>query len=300
MIPVMALANLAAGAVQGGMKIAAANKQDKQAQDLRKQFPRPTYQIPEGINQATNIARMLSLQGLPGQNLALDQLRQSSASGVRAVTDLAQDPATKAAMAAGLYSQEMNQVNQLNMADAQARINNLQSLGSAYGILAGYQDKKFDINKMQPYDNAMAAASALTGASMQNKMTGTEDIISGVASAAISGVNDVKNAQMAQQIAGQASAQADAAAKVSNLGTEAGMITALGGLGTPSSPTVPVQNQANVGSNMANFLPPQDFDVLGASEQDFLKLPVFFNFAGNFPGKPISEVISLYKQALGY
>jgi hypothetical protein len=284
------LASLAAGAVQGGIKIAQANKQNRQAEELRKQFPRPTYQIPEGINQSTNIARMLSLQGLPGQNLALDQLRQSSASGVRAVTDLAQDPAAKAAMAAGLYSQEMNQVNQLNMADAQARTNNLQSLGSAYGILAEYQDKKFDVNQMQPYNNAMAAASALTGASMQNKMGGTEDILSGVTSAAISGVNDVKNAQMAQQIAGQASAQADAAAAVSNLGTMDRLTTSLGGLGTPTSPTVPVQT--------APAETPA-IDISSLTDFQIAEMPEFAEYAKGFPFATQDEVIQKFKVYYG-
>lgn len=281
------LATLAAGAVQGGMKIASANKQARQAEELRRQFPRPTYEIPGAINQSTNIARLLAMEGLPGQELAADQLRQSTASGVRAVTDLAQDPATKAAMAAGLYSQELGQINQLNMADAQARTNNLQNLQGAYGILEQYQDKRFDINQMQPYQDAMAAASALTGASMQNKMAGTEDILSGVTSAAIGGISSMKDAQLAQKIATQTEAQGRAAMEMSNLGTIAATTTALGGLGTDTSPTIPAPTAA-----------PFE-DISDYTDMQITIMPEFIEYAKGFPFASQQELIERFKVQYG-
>jgi hypothetical protein len=255
--------------------------QAKQAEELRANNQRPIYKTPDAINKSMDIARMLSLQGLPGQNLALDQLRQTSASGVRAVTDLAQDPAAKAAMAAGLYSQEMNQVNQLNMADAQARTSNLQSLGSAYGILAEYQDKEFGINKMQPYDNAMAAASALTGASMQNKMAATEDIIAGV-SAGVSGL-----AGMGQDIAlASKIKKAEARAKESAAGRDGANITqsvndaiGLGGGGTGVCVGMDTSTQID-----------------GMSDYQIIADPEYIEFKKSFPFASDAELVQKFKK----
>ena len=209
-----------------------------------------------------------------------DQLRQTTSSGVRAATDLAQDPATKAAIAAGLYSQELGAVNQMNIADANFRVAGQERLMGAYNILAQYQDKEFDYNKAQPYDNAMAAASALTGASMQNRMAGTEDILGGISSAALGFDSQAKNAAMgaAQQ------RQSEAAMKAANIGVVPAIETALGGLGTITSPTV---SQPTV----------EDISIM--DDYQIMELPEFAAFASAYPLLQPSEQVAQFKISKG-
>lgn len=285
--PLIPLVTLAAGAVSAGMKAKTAKDQMSQAEQIRSGNPRPTYSTPKPILQNNNIAQMMALQGLPGQQLMLDRLRGSTAAGTRAVTDLAQDPATKAAMAAGLYSQELGAVNDLNIADANFRVAGQERLMRSNEILASYKDKEFDYNMAQPYDNAMAAASALTGAGMQNKNAAMEDILSGVTGATMGFANSMANNQVAQSL----NAQADGARKAATLGMPAGVASLLGGAGQAPAPT---QEDA------ATMPTGNEIDITGLTDEQITIMPEFIEFSKAYPYASPAELVEKFKVQFGW
>src|ERR1017187_9060098 len=57
----------------------------------------------------------------------------------------------------------------------------MDKLSTQLGQNAAYQDKAFQVNQMEPYNNAMKAASALKNASMLNEMQGATGLASDAA-----------------------------------------------------------------------------------------------------------------------
>jgi hypothetical protein len=145
-----------------------AGKQKKQADQLREEYKRPTYEIPESVQQALQISKNLSLSGLPGVDLIEQQIMGQTSAGARAIGDSAQGAAEQLAAITGLYSQGQQNLGALGVQDAQAQLMNQQNLVEQLNQYGQYEDKKFEINKFQPYLQAMQAAAALQEASMRN------------------------------------------------------------------------------------------------------------------------------------
>jgi hypothetical protein len=153
-----------------------AGKQEREAKDLLAKNKRPDYGTPASQQKSLEMARQISQAGLPGKGMMADQLRASTGGAVRAAKEVSQDPASKLAAITDIYGKEMEGMQDLEMSDLQMRLRGQSELMKALQQQARYEDKEFDINKMQPYEQAMAAASALTGASMQNRQSAFEDI----------------------------------------------------------------------------------------------------------------------------
>jgi len=64
-------------------------------------------------------------------------------------------------------------------ADADARQQNQQQLMQQRDVMAQYQDKSFDFNKAQPYEQKLAQSQALMGAGMQNISGGSSSMAQG-------------------------------------------------------------------------------------------------------------------------
>lgn len=151
-------------------------KQKREAQRIREKNPRPVYQTPLKAKKMESIAEQQATQGLVGRTTLEDRLRSSTSDAVRATEEVAVSPAARLAAIANVYGQEMEGMEDIAMADTQARLDAANRLAKTYGMMADYQDKEFDYNKRQPYEEAMAAASALTGAGMQNVQSAIEGI----------------------------------------------------------------------------------------------------------------------------
>lgn len=154
----------------GGMiyKQTQANNQANQASELRNQYQRPTYEIPESVQRALQISKNLSLSGLPGVDLIEQQIMGQTSAGARAIGDSAQGSAEQLAAISGLYSQGQQNLGMLGVQDAQAQLGNKQNYIGELNNYGQYEDKAFDINRFQPYMQAMQAAGALQEASMRN------------------------------------------------------------------------------------------------------------------------------------
>lgn len=146
-----------------------ARKQRKMAERLIEENQRPFYQIPESARRALNISQGMSTQGLPAYDVAQMQIDQSTQSGTQAMQQAASSPAELLASLGGLYSQNMNAQQNLAVQNAQTRQQNMLNYQNALNQFASWEDKQFDVNQWQPYEQAAAAASALTQAADANR-----------------------------------------------------------------------------------------------------------------------------------
>jgi hypothetical protein len=164
-------------------------QQKKEAKRLRESTTRPVYETPMSAKKALNIAEQQATQGLVGRSILEDRLRSSTAGAVRATEEVATSPASRLAAITATYGKEMEGMEDIAMADTQARLEAANRLSRAFGTMANYEDREFDINEQRPFDDAMAAASALEGAGMQNKQGALEGL-SRAGAAALSGLGD--------------------------------------------------------------------------------------------------------------
>lgn len=157
------------------------SRQKREAERIRKGTTRPAYETPMKAKKMESIAEQQATLGLVGRSTLEDRLRSSTAGAVRATEEVATSPASRLAAITATYGQEMEGMEDIAMKDAQARLESANRLARTYGAMADYQDKEFAYNKQAPYEEAMAAASALTGAGMQN----TQGMLEGLSRAGV-------------------------------------------------------------------------------------------------------------------
>jgi hypothetical protein len=127
---------------------------------------RPTYEIPDEVKKNLSQAQMQAMGGLPEaqKNQYIQNLQRAGNFGLSAMSD-------RKGGLAGLESLVQGQNDAytgLLSADAQAHQQNLQNLQQQRQNMAEYQDKSFDYNKDQPYQQKLAQSQALMGAGLQN------------------------------------------------------------------------------------------------------------------------------------
>ncbi len=70
----------------------------------------------------------------------------------------------------GLVQNSNDAYNNLMGADSIAKRQNQAALMQQRGIMAGYKDQQFNVNKLDPYNSQAQAAQGLMGAGLQNFM----------------------------------------------------------------------------------------------------------------------------------
>lgn len=155
-------------ALQGATGVAQLIKGKKLAQEN----VRPGYDIPDEIRQNLSQAQMQALEGLPAEvkNQYMQNLQRSAQFGLSAMS-------SRKAGLAGLSSLVQNQndaYSNLMAQDAQAQQANLQELMNQRSNMAAYQDKRFGLNQLDPYNQKAEAAQAMKGAGLQNIMGGLQ------------------------------------------------------------------------------------------------------------------------------
>lgn len=137
---------------------------------LANSMERPTFDIPQEILDNLTDAQIQALRGMPAEQKQqyLDNVMRSQQSALGAMGD-------RKAGLAGLGGVQQNAVdayrNMLSM-DAQQRQTNELALQGVRSDVAGYKDKQFQINELDPYNQTMAAAEGMQGAGIQNFMGG--------------------------------------------------------------------------------------------------------------------------------
>ena len=129
---------------------------------------RPTYDIPKEVQQQVNIAQQGVYGNMPGYQQALSNLQQQEAFGINKATNVAQSGSDVLGYIAGQNLASNRALGGLAANNAQYNAQMQARLMSALANKAGYEDKAFQYNEAQPYQQAMDAKAVLTEGGMQN------------------------------------------------------------------------------------------------------------------------------------
>jgi len=142
--------------------------------------PRPTYKRPEEITKATELARRQSVQTeLPGEKLLRTRLSGKLAEGVSALKSVSDSPVDIQSNITKMVGSQSRALSDVSVQAEQMRLTNMQRFQQALGVQAGYTDKEFQVNKYEPYANAMRAAAMMTSAGTQNISMGADSALAG-------------------------------------------------------------------------------------------------------------------------
>lgn len=167
-------ANIGSGLISGVTGFFQRRKAKKALANLH----RPEYNIPNEVLQNQKRAEMSASEGLPSQqyNQAMQNIQRQQSRALSAASD------RRGALMAlpGIQQQANDALLGLDVKDAQARMNNQQQLYGINSQVAGYRDKQWDINKMQPYQRDYNYNMSLLGAGNQNMLSGADKLLGGV------------------------------------------------------------------------------------------------------------------------
>lgn len=168
------VANIAGGLLSGVTGFFQRRKAKKELAKLQ----RPEYAIPNEIMQNQKMAQAAANEGLPSQqyNQAMQNIQRQQNRGLMAAGS------RRGALMAlpGLQQQANDQLLNLDVKDAQARMNNQQQLYGVNSQVAGFRDKAFNLNQMQPYLDNRNYYQSLLGAGNQNLTGGIDKAASGI------------------------------------------------------------------------------------------------------------------------
>lgn len=174
--------------LSGGFKAITGMGQARRGRKLAASNHHPTYMRPVESTQALNLAEQNYRNGMPGEQLYLNDIQSSQAAALESATQGASgsgdiiDAATKINANAG------NSYNDFVKTRAGYKAGALQNYIGQLGNQAHYSDKEFQYNQDEPYKEKAATASALIGAGNQNIYSGIDDI-TGAAASAIGSMN---------------------------------------------------------------------------------------------------------------
>lgn len=147
---------------------------------LRDEYDRPIYERPQEARQALSTAEMMAYTDMPGLARTEELAAGRTANVADQIQQTGQDTASKIKGLTGLYQGELDTLRDLAVSEAGFRLDSLRNYQNELGRAAAYSDQEFQINRMEPYENAMLAASELTGAGLSNMYAGMSDLSSGM------------------------------------------------------------------------------------------------------------------------
>lgn len=170
------------GAASLGIGVAKGISASHQANEIAKNNPRPTYQIPDEYKQNLAMAKQMAQIGIPQQayNNQVNAINQSQAGAVGA---LAQS-ANPGGGLAGIVRAGNNANDQLNARDANARIAGEKGVLAANNAIANQKLQAQQYNSFDKYSEDFNRSQALKSASntdWQNAFNGASSLASGLA-----------------------------------------------------------------------------------------------------------------------
>lgn len=130
--------------------------------------PRPEYEIPEQMTKALRGAEFAAgAFGLPGEGRIQARMGAQTAAAQRGIMQSGQTSAEQIAGIAALDQNTKEQIANLGVEAAQRKDRLQRYLDQTRSQYANYEDKKWQLNKFDPYLNAMRAAREAELASTQ-------------------------------------------------------------------------------------------------------------------------------------
>lgn len=156
-------------------KFASAYNKRPSKQYIAENLEFPLYSKPEAIDQAMNISRSMSTQGLPGERLLEERLAGQVAGAEGAIQRTADTGAGALGALAGLYGRAQGSIYDLGIASAQARMANQRQYASDLAnVAAPYADREWQQNVLYPFGTRMNMATGLTAGANQLQGSATD------------------------------------------------------------------------------------------------------------------------------
>jgi hypothetical protein len=171
MLPLL-LAAAAAPQIYKGIKGLIQKNQAKKIDDTR-----PVYEMPNQISQNVDMYNNLAnASRLPGQALIENNLNAGLASDINAIRQTGGSSTNQLAAISNLNANRNKAVSDLGIQAAQFRVNAMDKMANAKGVMAQYKDKEFDYNKNQEFQYRRMKKDMLNKAGDQNIFGGIEGL----------------------------------------------------------------------------------------------------------------------------
>jgi hypothetical protein len=154
-----AVASAVSAGVSGVGAILSGILQTSKANRLEKRTVRPTYTVPTQVGQNVNISKTMAQSGLPDEqyNNAVSGINRNQASAFNAIRGN-----TNGLLGVNnIVTASNDAVNNLNVADGQAKIRNINTYMNQNQNAADYTDKAFQYNKADKYAEVAAKIAQL-------------------------------------------------------------------------------------------------------------------------------------------
>jgi hypothetical protein len=169
------IANIAGGLIGG---VSGLFQKKKAKKLLREAGEQPIYNIPQEILANQKMAEQAATEGLPSQqyNNAMKNIQRSQANALSGALDR-----KSALMALPKIQQQSNDAyGNLDVTDANARMQYQKTLYGIGAQTAQYRDKAYQLNQLQPWQRKHTYAQQLLGAGNQNFIGGLEKFVGGL------------------------------------------------------------------------------------------------------------------------
>lgn len=178
-------------------------KQDQRADELAKGLKRPDFEIPQSeLESLASAQAQAGMTRLPGQSGIEGQLENTAANEVANVERMGTGGANDINAASRVYSGLQGKQNELGIKASDMWLRNQDVLRSQLDQNAEWQQKKWEWDKQQPYENTANAISALREGSARNFDTGWKDLFGGGANLAMGEYLRGKDEDLALKLAG--------------------------------------------------------------------------------------------------
>lgn len=139
---------------------------------------RPEYEIPSALTESTNVARSLVNSGnRPGRSIADEQIRRTTANMIDSARGASNSGTELLAAVSAANNNENQAMRQQDQMDANFGLQANNMLLQALNQMASAQDRKFEINQMQPFLDKAKTKAALTQSGLLNLFGGADDIM---------------------------------------------------------------------------------------------------------------------------
>lgn len=141
---------------------------------------RPSYEIPKAAQEELTLSRMGLNGRMPGAAQAEERIDQNAAgSGYR----LQKGATNSSQLLSGLSGIQLNSniaARGLMESEAVDRARREAIFRRSLGVMAGFQDKKWQLDKYEPFQDAARTKAALVGGGLQNLAGGVNQSLSGL------------------------------------------------------------------------------------------------------------------------
>lgn len=146
------------------------DKQESQANELSKTLSRPLATTAPGYTEALESATKQSqMSRLPGASGIEGRLDQNTAGQISEIERLSDSPVMAINAASSAYSNQQAKENELGVDSANMSLHNADVLRNEEHVMGEQENRNWDYNEREAYDQKAAAIRALNNASINNK-----------------------------------------------------------------------------------------------------------------------------------